>query len=360
MKTYIELVKANAKNLFRDRMTLFWFLAFPVLFILLFGTIFSNEMTVSAFPIGLVADGGEVAHALASTLGQTGAFTVQTGSEEDEMEALRAGDRRLVIVLPPGTDALLARGQQVDVIFYYDQQHQAVNQVLISSISEVLQEMERAMTGRPRIFAIRSESVQASDLRSIDFLLPGVLAMALMQLGLFGSLQFVGLRERKILRQLNVTPLPRSLLIASEVTVRLFMALVQAMLILVIGRLVFNVQVAGSWPVLIGLVLLGAAVFVSLGYMLVSFVKSEESGQGVIQLVQFPMMFLSGIFFPVEVMPVFLKPIMKAIPLTYLADLLRQEVTGWAPLNTPATNLLVLGGWLVVSLVLGIRFFRWE
>lgn len=360
MKTYFELVKANAKNMFRDRMVLFWFLAFPALFILLFGTIFSTDTNISDFPIGLVGDDGEVNRALRSALEQTGAFTIHTGSGEDELEALQEGSRHLVILLPAESDTLLARGEQVEIAFYYDQQNQTMNQVLISSVSEILQEIERVMTGRPQVFVISSEAVQANNLRGIDFLIPGVLAMALMQLGLFGSMQIVGLRERKVLRQLNVTPLPRGLLIASEVTVRLFLAMVQTMLILVMGHFIYKIEVAGSWPVLIGIVILGAAVFVSFGYMLICFVKSEESGYGIIQLVQFPMMFLSGIFFPIEVMPDFIKPVMKAIPLTYLADLLRQEITGWAPLHTPATNLAVLGGWLIVSLAVAIRFFRWE
>lgn len=360
MRTYLELVKANARNVFRDRMALFWFLAFPIVFVLLFGTIFSDDWTPSEFPVGLVADGGEVAQGLASALGHTGAFSTHTGTEEDELEALRRGDRRLVIVLPPGADSLLAQGEKVQVVLHYDQRQQAVNQVLISSVGEILQEMERAMTGRPRVFAVRPEAVQTTDLRGIDFLLPGVMAMALMQLGLFGSLQVVGLRERKVLRQLHATPLSRPLLIASEVTVRLSMALIQAMLILTIGHLVFGVTVVGSWLVVIGLVVLGAGMFVSLGYLLVSFAKSEEAGQGIVQLVQFPMMFLSGIFFPVDVMPDFLRPVMKAIPLTYLADLLRQEITGWAALHAPATNFTVLGAWLAGSLVLAMRLFRWE
>lgn len=360
MKTYLELVKATFKNLFRDRMSLFWFLAFPVLIILLFGMIFSSDIDASDFPVGVVAGDGAAADALTSTLEQTEAFTVHTGSEEDELAALESGYRHLVIVLPPEADNLLARKQRVDVIFYYDQQHQDVNRVLISSISEILHEIERNITGQPRIFAFRSEAIQSSELRHIDFLLPGILAMALMQLGLFGSLQLVGLRERKVLRQLNVTPLPRSLFIGSEVTVRLFMALVQAMLLLIIGHFVFGVEVSGSWPALFGLILLGSAVFVSLGYLLVSFARSEDSGIGIIQMVQFPMMFLSGIFFPVEAMPEFIKPVVKAMPLTYLGDILRQVITGWAPMHTPGTNLLVLGGWLVASLLLAIKFFRWE
>ncbi|NLZ28627.1 MAG: ABC transporter permease [Firmicutes bacterium] len=360
MKTYLELVRATAKNMFRDRMVLFWFLAFPLLFILLFGTIFSNDAIISDFPIGLVGDDGEVSRALHSALDQAEAFTVHTGSREGELEALQDGSRQLVILLPPDPDTLLARGEQLEIYFYYDEQNQAVNRVLVSSVSEILQEIERGMTGRPRVFIISAEAVQADNLRPADFLIPGVLAMALMQLGLFGSLHIVGLRERKVLRQLNVTPLPRGLLIASEITVRLFLAMIQTVLILVIGHLFYKVNVVGSWPALIGIVILGAAVFVSFGYMLTCFVKSEESGNGVIQLVQFPMMFLSGIFFPIEVMPDFIKPIMKAIPLTYLADLLRHEITGWAPLHTPATNLAVLGGWLIVSLFVAVRFFRWE
>ena len=80
----------------------------------------------------------------------------------------------------------------------------------------------------------------------------------------------------------------------------------------------------------------------------------------IIQVVQFPMMFLSGIFFPVDIMPDFMRPVMDAIPLSYLGDAFRQIMVDATPVHSMAVNIGVLAAWLVVSMVLAIRLFSWE
>jgi len=80
----------------------------------------------------------------------------------------------------------------------------------------------------------------------------------------------------------------------------------------------------------------------------------------ILMAVQFPMMFLSGIFFPVEFMPDFMRPIMAAMPLTYLGDSLRQIMVESSALHSHLTNIAVLGGWLLVCLTAAVRLFRWE
>ncbi len=361
MNTLFQLVMANFKEMVRDRMALFWFLAFPVLFILLFGTIFSENNDTASFSIGLVQEEpGLLGDGLAQALGSIPSLKIERGtSRQQELRALERGDRSLVIVLPAGLSRLLEEGSSAEIPIYYDETRQS-SHVLLPVIGRVLDEVERRMTNSPRLLDPRPEPVHAVRLRQIDYLLPGVLAMAIMQLGLFGSLRLAYLREQKILKRLGATPLPRGMLLGGEVIVRLLMALIQTTTIVVIGALVFRVTVLGSWFIVVGLVLMGAATFVSLGYMLVSFARSEESGHGIIQLVQFPMMFISGIFFPVNMMPGFLRPVMKAMPLTYLADALRQVMTGTPPQYSLATDVTVLGAWLIVTFALGIRFFQWE
>ena len=115
-----------------------------------------------------------------------------------------------------------------------------------------------------------------------------------------------------------------------------------------------------NWAMLAGFVVLGALTSVSMGYVIAAFLRTEEGAIPVIQLIFMPMMFLSGIFFPVEMMPGFMKPILTALPLTYLGDALRQIMAEATPLHAMATNTYVLTGWLVLCVALTIRFFRWE
>ncbi|HHW10287.1 MAG TPA: ABC transporter permease [Firmicutes bacterium] len=213
------------------------------------------------------------------------------------------------------------------------------------------------------IFAGGTDWVQKSDgspVRNIDFLLPGVLGMALMQLGLFGSLRFISLRENKVFKRLGTTPVHPAVFVLAEITVRLLMAFMQAFLLIACGRLFYQVRPAGSLFSALALLFLGALAFVGLGYMIAMLVSSEETALIAFQLVQFPMMVLSGIFFPVEALPAFLRPLAALMPLTYLADGLRQIMVGVAPLFALSVDILVLCGIFAVTFLVAVYCLRWE
>ena len=101
-------------------------------------------------------------------------------------------------------------------------------------------------------------------------------------------------------------------------------------------------------------------MFVPMGYLIAGLSRTQESVNGISQLINFPMMFLSGLFFPIEFVPVWLRPVVNALPLTYLADALRQIMVGATSAFTLQTDFLVLGSWLVVSALLALRLFRWD
>ena len=198
-------------------------------------------------------------------------------------------------------------------------------------------------------------------MRGIDFLLPGILGMALMQLGLFGTAPaLVQLREQQVLRRIGATPLSRTTLLASQVMHRLTIGIVQTALIVIVGTLVFKVNIIGNIGLLVLLVLLGALMFIAMGYLISGLAKTQESVIGISQFVNFPMMFFSGLFFPVDIMPDWIRPLVQAMPLTYLADALRQVMVGANPVNSLTTDFAVVGLWLVICAVLAVRFFRWE
>ncbi len=106
--------------------------------------------------------------------------------------------------------------------------------------------------------------------------------------------------------------------------------------------------------------MLGAITFLALGYVIASYARTEESANALTSVVQFPLMFLSGIFFPIAFMPDWLQPVAALMPLTYLGDALRQTMVGGAAYAPLSVDALVLGGWLVVSFLISARFFRWQ
>ena len=162
---------------------------------------------------------------------------------------------------------------------------------------------------------MNQQSVQSHELRYIDFLLPGILGMTLMFIGVQGGLPIIQQRQAHIIKRLGATPLRRSMLVLGDLVFRMIVILASAALIILVGRLVFDVQMVGNWFSLCGIVLLGSLVFVSLGYLIAALVKTQESALPVVQIVNLPMMILSGTFFDVASMPSFIAPLIKILPL---------------------------------------------
>lgn len=360
MKTFKVLLIANAKQFVRERAALFWTFIFPIFFILIFGAVFSGSDDIT-FDVGLVLeDESPIAQNLSAALGQVPAFALTSGERDAEMDALADGDRRAVIIVNAGFGESITQGQAADIDVYYDPTQTSSTQILLPIIQKVIDNFDRALSGTAPLIHLNEETLQSRNLRAIDYLVPGILAMALMQLGLFAVAPIVVDRENKVLKRLGATPLRRSTMIASTVVFNLTVAVIQAVLIIIVARLVFDVPMLGNWFYLAGFILLGTLTFLAMGYMLSAFARNQQTLMPLIMIVQFPMMFLSGIFFPTEMMPGFMRPIMDAMPLTYLGDSLRQVMVESAPLHSHMVNLAVLGGWFVVCLVLAVRFFKWE
>jgi ABC-2 type transport system permease protein len=361
MKALFQLYLANLTEFTRDRLAMFWTLAFPIFFIVLFGIIFSGGGDTT-YDLGLVVeDSGPVGEGLRQTFGQVTVFKVTEGERDAVLAKLKKGDLSVVVIVPPGASAAVTSGQSTKLEVHYDPTSQVTANIVLSIVEKVVDGFERGFTQRPTLLTLERFTVTASRLRNIDFLLPGILAMSLMQLGLFATAPaIVQLREQQVLRRIGATPLPRTTLIAAQVLHRITIGLVQTVVIIIVGSLMFKVSILGNVAMLAGFVLVGALMFVAMGYMISGFAKTQESVIGISQLINFPMMFLSGLFFPVEVMPAWIRPVVVAMPLTYLADALRQIMVGAPPVNALAIDFAVLVAWLIGCSILAVRFFRWE
>jgi ABC-2 type transport system permease protein len=359
MPTVLSLYVANMKEFIRDRAALFWTFAFPIVFIVLFGAIFSGSGS-HTYNVGLVnQDDGPISAKLANTFQhKVSSFNVTTGDFATEMNALKQGNVDMVIVLPAGLSQTVEAGHTAQAQMYLDPSKSPTDaQIEQSIVSSVLDGYNKAVPP----LALNVNSITSHSLSSIDFLMPGILAMSLMQLGLFATATpLVSLREEGVLRRLGATPLPRWQLISGQLLMRLTIGLVQAALIIGLSVSMFHVHIQGNYLALAGMTVLGALSFIGLGYLIAAFAKSVESASGISSAVNFPMMFLSGVFFPVAFLPAFLAPVVKAMPLTYLADGFRQISVGGTPLFPLWVDVAVLAGWGLVCTALAARFFKWE
>jgi len=205
-----------------------------------------------------------------------------------------------------------------------------------------------------------TQPIQTNDLNAISYFVPSILGLSIMQVGLFAAIPLVADREKLILKRLGATPLRRWQLVGSNISMRLLIAIAQAVIIVAVGSLAFGVEVTGPLALIAFFIVLGSLAFLALGYVIASFATTEDSANGLTSMIQFPMMFLSGTFFALEQMPDWLQSIARLIPLTYLSDALRQVMvdgTAFAPLTTCAAVLL---GWLVVCFAIASRKFRWQ
>lgn len=375
MSTVIALYVASIKEFVRDRAAIFWTLAFPVLFIVLFGVIFNAPSSPNDIAI-VNSDKGASGQQLVNmfTCGdvtksscpdqKSPLFKVTNYASKDAALAdLRVGKHDLIVEIPDTFSQSTSSRTPTAITVVYDPSKGTSAQVEFGAIQGALAAYSAAENLPQPVVNAAPQQISTHNLTYIAFLVPGILAMSLMQLGLFGTAPaLVSLRQDGVLRRLGATPLPRWQLLISQVLMRLTIGVIQTAVIIGIGVALFNVQVEGNWFALAGVVLLGALTFVGIGYFIASIARTVEAASGISSGVNFPMMFLSGIFFPIASLasvPI-LAVIIKAMPLTYLGDALRQITVQGVPDFPMAVDIAVLGGWFIVCSLLSIRLFKWE
>jgi ABC-2 type transport system permease protein len=365
MDALIQLTLANIRSFVRDRAALFWTLAFPLIFIIMFGAIFSGGGQATRTLGWVDQDGSPQSAQLRAAFARVENVELIDASEPDALEQMRKGDLGAVIVVPPGYGAALlaladAPGQPTQVIVYTDPTQSAQRAGTLQLVSGVLDGVSLAVSGRGPAVVPADRAIQTQDLGFVSYLVPSILGMALMQLGIFSAIPLVADREKLILKRLSATPLRRWQLVGSNVIMRLLIGVVQTLIIVGVGASMFGVRIAGNFALVGALVVLGSLAFIALGYVIASFAKTEESANGMTSVVQFPLMFLSGTFFPIDAMPDFLRAIARVLPLTYLSDALRQTMVGGAAFAPLWVCFAVLGAFLVICFAISARFFRWQ
>jgi ABC-2 type transport system permease protein len=365
MRALWTLTLANIRSYVRDRSAVFWTLAFPLLFIVMFGLIFQGGGESRLNLAWVDEDGSAQAAELREALAAASGVNVEDFAQQDALDRMRGGEVDAVIVVPAGYGGQLEANAGSDppgapavVTLYTDPSQQSLQGSVYQAIGSVLAVIN--MNDRPPLVIPQPETIQTENLNFISYFVPSVLGLSVMQVGIFAAIPLVADREKLILKRLAATPLRRWQLVGSNVLMRLLIALAQSVIIVAVGSILFGVEITGSLALTAFFVILGSVAFLALGYVIASFATTEDSANGMTSVVQFPMMFLSGTFFPIQAMPDILQTIAYLIPLTYLADALRQVMVGGVPFATLGICAAVLTGWLVVCFAVASRKFRWQ
>jgi ABC-2 type transport system permease protein len=218
----------------------------------------------------------------------------------------------------------------------------------------------QAAAGRKPSVPTSSRVSSEPGARYIDFLIPGLLGMNLMNSGMWGiGFALVDLRQRKLLKRFVASPMRRSDFLLALASSRLVLMLIELAVLLGFGVLVFHMRVVGSWISILVISTVGALCFGGVGLLTASRAQKIETVSGLINVVMMPMWILSGVFFSYERFPALFHPFIKALPLTALNDALRAAILQGTPLTHQPMRLLVLGLWGVLSYGLALRWFRW-
>jgi ABC-2 type transport system permease protein len=366
MSALLQLTLANIKSFLRDRAGLFWTLAFPLIFIVLFGSIFSGGGDGKRTIAWSDQDGSSRSSELRAAFAAQPNIELVDGTEDESLERMRSGEASAVVVIPAGygdrvqAGAAGPGGPPASIAVYTDPSQSAASGATFQVVGAVLGEVNLAVAGRGPAVVPEPRTIQTQDLGFVSYIVPSILGMALMQLGVFSAIPLVADREKLILKRLSATPLRRWQLVGSNVLMRLLIAIAQAVIIIGVGSTLYGVEMVGSFAALATFVVIGALSFIALGYVIASFAATEEAANGMTSVVQFPLMFLSGTFFPIDQMPEFLRTVARALPLTYLSDALRQVMVDGTPFAPLWVCFAVLAAFLVVCFGIAARYFRWQ
>jgi ABC-2 type transport system permease protein len=347
-----KLIVAAFKMFFRQKEAIIWTILLPLFMIFLFS--FVNFDSMGTVSLGIVNHSQDTL--LVSRLHTVKTLKISTGDEDGELAQLKKGDRELVLVLP----ASFQPSGQDSLTLYVNAEKPQATQAGRMMIQRVLDEMVFQRMNVPRT-VLRAEMVNSRNLTYIDFLLPGILAMSIMQSGIFGvSFSFVLLKKRGILRRLLATPMSPSDFITAQVAMRLVVLMLQIAIMVGAGVWVFKIHFIGSLLDMLVVGVLGGIIFLAIGFALSGISKSEDQVAPLANIITLPMMFLSGVFFSRADLPGIAYVITGFFPLTYLADGMRSIATEGATLMMIWPQLIGLTVWAIFSVLLAIKAFRWE
>ena len=347
---------AALKMYLRQRETVIWAFFFPLLLLGIFG--FVKFDGIGHVHLGVVNGAGADGATLIQRFKDVGAFEVHEGMEDAERGQLLRGERDLVVLIPAGYQP--ARGTGLVVLADKEakpRETQLGTLILQKALDEIA--FEGADSVRRPTLEVRPVTVR--NLTYVDFLLPGILSMSIMQLGIFGvSFSFVSLKRRGILRRLKVTPMRPRDFITAQVISRLVVSVLQIIVMVLFGVYVLHLHFIGNPFLLLAIAILGATIFLSIGFAIAGIAKSEDQVPPMANVITLPMLLLGGVFFSRSNLPEMVRLVTEVLPLTHLADALRAVAIDGAGVAQVLPQLIGLGIWAPVSIGLAVWLFRWE
>jgi ABC-2 type transport system permease protein len=361
-----RLFVADAKMIVRNRQSLFWALIFPIMFTAIFGLFNFDQLPEAR--VALVADDPVIAGPVLAGLRQVPAVKV-CGQSYVEGKRFDCGDYE-----PVGSDALRARAGLADgdvdfalvmrggtVTVVVNREQADVNRIFVPIFERVLDEVNIRLAGIERRYSLVEEKAAGRPHKYYDFVLPGLVGMAVMTYGIIGLASTIAqYRGQRILRRILATPLRPRTFLGAIVAAHLALAIVQSVIVLAFGVFVWGGNVRGNLFWIALFVLAGNLTFLNIGFMVASRIDTAEAASGLGNAVSMPMMFFSGVFFPTETLPWILPALTRILPLYPMVEAIRAITVDATPITELWPQLAQLAAWAAGTYVVASRMFRFE
>jgi ABC-2 type transport system permease protein len=342
MRLKWKLFAANLKMFFRQREAIIWTIIMPLFMVSIFG--FVTFDGIGRVDVGVVNEAGLDASGAVEALRSVQTLRLHEGERGPELTALEKGDRDLVLVI----HRTFTDGTRQRLTTFTNDARPQESQLGLLLLQRVFDEMVLSRVSIDDRVSLDPVPVKSRNVTYIDFLLPGIVAMAIMQMGIFGvSFSFVQLKKRGILRRLWVTPVSAGDFIIAQVAMRMVVVMLQISVLIGAGVLFFDLHFVGSFVDLFVLGMLGAIVFLGMGFAIAGVSKSEDQVAPLANIVSLPLLLLSGVFFSRTNLPGFIHTLTDYSPLTYLADGMRGVAIDGAGMMDIGPQLLGLAVWFI-------------
>ncbi len=355
-----------SKGYLRSPIALFFAFAFPVILIVTFGSIFSAPTSKVSLPVEDLDHGSNVSEAFLGALSKTGAVSI---SQVDPATVNASGgfaswlaknSDPVGLVIPAGFASAYEAGNATQVTVFTDPEDAADSGLVVGAVDGVANQFNLNYAHGSTIITIGTANVGSQVFTEIDYLVPGLIGFTILTSPMFAIVDITSsYRKDHIFRQLSLTPLTKGEWLTSKIIWYVLITFLTALLMLGVGDVAFGAHV-GFDLAMVPFLVLGPFFFVSLGMLAGSVAKTPESAAVIGNIVTFPMMFLSGTFFPVSDFPGYLQVVAHALPLYYVIDGMNQAAlfhNYGTPFVLDLTVVLVLS---VVVALLAIVAFRWR
>lgn len=356
--------RLSTKRFFRDKLAIFFTVLFPLIFLFVFGAI-SGGNGAPTFKVAVIDQAQtDFSRDLMRELGKSDVIEIDEGvrSTSEATDRMGKGQLDATIILPQGFGASSRQGYpEGQAVVTFTSNNEQAGQGLTTALQGTFASINAEFTKVQPPLTVKAERTNQQSLTAFDYTFAGLLGFAIIGMGIFGPINvFPELKKQGILRRLHTTPLKVWQYFSSTMISQAFIGLISLAVMFVVAILVFDLHVVGNWLEITLFLIFSIITILGIGLAIGGWAKNERQAAPLSNIVVFPMMFLSGTFFPRFLMPDWLQQISTFLPLTPIIDGIRLLTTQGAHFSDILPQLGLMAAWCIVIYALAFRVFRWE